>query len=144
MKKVEFALEVYTFQIDFANHVSNIVYVQWMEIGRTKLLEAVGLPIDLLTSRGIAPILARTEIAYGEPIYLGDRVRAEVWVSELRRASAQIAYRFYKNDGVLAATGSQKGLFIHLDSKRPYRMSKEMRARLLPYLAEPSTGSVGG
>jgi acyl-CoA thioester hydrolase len=141
VKKVEFALDVYTFQIDFANHVSNIVYIQWMEIGRTRLLEAVGLPIDGLTRQGIAPILAKTEIAYLEPVYLGDRVRAEVWVSELRRASARIAFRFYKNDGVLAASGSQKGLFIHIGSKRPYRMSPEMRAGFLPYVEEPPTAS---
>ena len=96
MKKLEFELEIYTFQIDFANHVSNIVYIQWMEVGRSKLLEAIGLPIDQLTRQGIAPILASTEIAYKEPLYLGDRVRVETWISELRRASARLAYRFYR------------------------------------------------
>ncbi len=141
MKKVEFKLEIYTFQIDFANHVSNIVYIQWMEIGRTKLLEAIGLPIEALTREGIAPVLASTEIAYREPLYLGDRVRAEVWLSELRRASARLAFRFYRNGDALAASGSQKGLFIHLESKRPYRMSDEMRARFLPYLADPEPKS---
>jgi len=140
VKKVEFALEIYTFQIDFANHVSNIVYIEWMEIGRTKLLEAVGLPIDQLTREGIAPVLAGTEIAYKEALYLGDRVRAEVWLSELRRASARLAFRFYKDGDVLAAAGSQKGLFIHLDSKRPYRMDDAMRARFLPYLSDPPSG----
>jgi acyl-CoA thioester hydrolase len=139
MKKLVFDLDIYTFQIDFANHVSNIVYIKWMEIGRTKLLEAVGLPIEQLTARGIAPVLARTEIAYKEPLYLGDRVRIEVWILELRRASAQIAYRFYKDGDVLAAEGSQKGLFIHLDTKAPYRMGADMRARFLRYSAEQET-----
>ena len=37
---------VHSFQIDFNRHVSNIVYIQWMEIGRLKLLEACGLPLD--------------------------------------------------------------------------------------------------
>ena len=46
MNKVVFDQEIYTFHIDFAGHVSNIVYVQWMEIGRLKLLEAVGLPVQ--------------------------------------------------------------------------------------------------
>ena len=141
MKKVEFDLDVYTFQIDFANHVSNIVYIQWMEMGRTKLLEAVGLPIEQLTAAGIAPVLARTEIAYKEPLYLGDRVRVEVWVLELRRASAEIGFRFYKDDNVLAASGTQKGLFIRLDTKAPYRMGPEMRARFLPYLNDIGSAS---
>jgi acyl-CoA thioester hydrolase len=139
VKKIEFDLDIYTFQIDFANHVSNIVYIQWMEIGRTKLLEAVGLPIEHLTAEGIAPILAHTEISYKEPLYLGDQVRVEVWVSDLRRASAQIACRFYRGGNVLVASGFQKGLFIHLDTKEPYRMSAEMRARFLPYMAAPAS-----
>ena len=32
MKKVVFDLPIYTYQIDFAGHVSNIVYLQWMEM----------------------------------------------------------------------------------------------------------------
>lgn len=139
-KRLEFELEVYTFQIDFAGHVSNIVYVQWMEIGRTRLLEAIGLPIEHLMEEGIAPILASTEIAYREPLYLGDRVRVELWISELRRASALIEFRFYKNGSALAASGLQKGLFIHLDSKQPHRMPPEMRARFAPYVAPASPG----
>jgi acyl-CoA thioester hydrolase len=141
-KRLAFELEVYTFQIDFAGHVSNIVYVQWMEIGRTRLLEAIGLPIDQLVREGIAPILASTEITYLDPLHLGDRVRVELWLLELRHASALIEFRFYKNGHILAASGLQKGLFVHIDSKRPYRMPVEMRARFAPYLApgEPDQG----
>lgn len=141
MKKLKFGLEIYTFQIDFVGHVSNVVYVQWMEIGRTKLLEAVGLPIDRLAREGIAPVLVSTEIHYREPLFLGDRLRAEVWVSELRHASAQIEHRFYKDGVVLAAAGSQRGLFVHHDSNRPYRMSGAMRARFEPYLVDPACES---
>ena len=135
MKKVDFELEIYTFQIDFVGHVSNIVYVQWMEVGRAKLLEAMGLPIGQLASEGITPVLTRTEIAYREPLFLGDRVRVEMWISEMRHASVRIEFRFYKDGDVLAASGSQKGLFIYRDSMRPYRMTGEMRARFGPYLA---------
>jgi acyl-CoA thioester hydrolase len=136
VETVRFEPEIYTYQIDFAGHVSNIVYIQWMEMGRTKLLEAMGLPIAQLTTDGIGPILVHTEIAYKEPLYLGDSVRVEVWVSELRRASALLEFRFYKDGEILAASGSQKGLFIHLDSKQPYRITAAMRERFLPYVAE--------
>lgn len=139
MKKVSFGLEIYTYQIDFVGHVSNIVYIQWMEIGRAKLLEAMGMAIDELASEGIAPVLVGTEITYKEPLYLGDQVRVEIWISELRRASALIEFRFYKNGDVLAASGSQKGLFIHRESKRPYRLTSDMRARFAPFLVETAS-----
>ena len=136
MNKLEFALPIYTYEIDFAGHVSNIVYVRWMEIGRLKLLEAVGLPVDRLLAQGLAPVLASTEIVYKQPLHLGDRVRVEVWISELGRASARMAFRFYKDGDVLAASGSQKGLFVHRASMQPARLSPEMRAAFAPFVQE--------
>ena len=64
MKKVIFEESVYTYHIDFAGHVSNIVYIRWMEIGRSKLLEAAGLPVQELLKKGIVPVLVSTEITY--------------------------------------------------------------------------------
>lgn len=134
MKKVELELPIYTFQIDFVGHVSNIVYIQWMEIGRLELLKAAGLPADQIADQGIVPVLVSTEIVYKQPLFLGDRVRAEVWVSELRRASARLEFRFYNDENALCASGSQRGLFVHRESMRPYRMPREFRAAFEPFL----------
>lgn len=134
MKKIEVELPIYTFQIDFVGHVSNIVYIQWMEIGRLELLKAAGLPVHQITSQGIVPVLISTQIVYKQPLFLGDRARAEVWVSELRRASACLEFRFYNDEDVLCASGSQRGLFVHRESLRPYRMPREFRAAFWPFL----------
>jgi acyl-CoA thioester hydrolase len=139
VEKIEFNVPIYTFQIDFAGHVSNIVYIQWMEIARTELLRAIGLAVEDLFEKGIAPILKSTEIVYKEALYLGDQVRVQVWLSELRHASARMEIRFYKDGDVLAASGSQLGLFFDLKAMRPYRLSREMRTAFQSYLA-PSPG----
>ncbi|MGB3136056.1 MAG: acyl-CoA thioesterase [Nodosilinea sp.] len=73
-----------------------------MEIGRTKLLEAVGMPVHEVLQQGIAPILVETNIIYKLPLYLGDRVQVQMWLSELRNASAIIQFQFYNGDQVLA------------------------------------------
>jgi acyl-CoA thioester hydrolase len=132
--RIELDLPVYTFHIDFAGHVSNIVYIQWMEIGRLKLLKAAKMPVEQLTQRDLVPVLVSTEIEYKVPLVLGDQVRLEVWLSELRRASVRMEFRFYNEADILCASGSQKGLFVHRESMRPYRFSDEMRAALEPYL----------
>jgi len=134
MRKIELDLLVYTFHIDFAGHVSNIVYIQWMEIGRLKLLKAAKMPVEQLTQRDIVPVLVSTEIEYKVPLVLGDHVRLEVWLSELKRASARMEFRFYNEADILCASGSQKGLFVHRGSMRPYRLSDEMRAAFETYL----------
>lgn len=127
MKKIVFEERVYSFQTDFVGHLSNIVYIQWMEIGRTKLLEQIGLPFSILTEKGIAPVLVETSIRYRKSLHLDENVKIEIWVSQLREASAIMSFNFFNSKGELAATGNQKGLFIHRDKVKPYRLTPEER-----------------
>lgn len=127
MSKIKFDIEVQTFQIDFVHHVSNIIYIEWMETGRTKLLQALDLPPENLEKEDTFPILVHTEIDYKRPIYYGDKVHCEIWISDLGFASAIMEFRFYKNETELAATGRQKGLFISGKSQKPKRLSPEQR-----------------
>ncbi|HVK03756.1 MAG TPA: thioesterase family protein [Armatimonadaceae bacterium] len=141
MKKSVAEFEVYTFHIDFSGHVSNVVYVQWMEVARLKLLEAAGASVREMAERqGVIPVLTETRIRYRRPLFFGDRVRVEAWVSELKPASAWVEYRFYRagdegEDGEIVAAGRQKGVYLHRDTQRPYRLTREERALLEPYLA---------
>ncbi|MBE9156549.1 acyl-CoA thioesterase [Nodosilinea sp. LEGE 06152] len=134
MKKLIYDLDIYTYQIDFAGHVNNSVYIHWMEIGRIKLLEAIGMPIHDVLKQGIAPVLVETNIIYKLPLYLGDRVQAQMWLSELRNASAVMQFRFYNGNQVLAAEGAQKGLFVDVKTMRPQRLSLEERTSFSSYL----------
>jgi acyl-CoA thioester hydrolase len=136
MQKVTFDQEVHTFHIDFLGHVNNGVYIQWMEIGRSKLLEAAGLFITEVLKQSFAPLLVETNIKYKVPLYLGDRARIEVWLSDLRNATGIIQFRFYNNQGVLVAQASQKGLFIDTKTLQPKKLRPEERALFLPYLEE--------
>lgn len=136
MQKVTFEQEIHTFHIDFLGHVNNGVYVQWMEIGRTKLLEAAGLVTSEILKQSFAPLLVQTTITYKVPLYLGDRAHIEVWLSELRNATGVMQFRFHNTQGVLVAEGSQKGLFIDTKTLQPKRLRSEERALFLPFLEE--------
>jgi len=131
--RVEVDLDIYTFDIDIAAHVSNITYVRWLEIGRLQLLREIGLPVEQLVASGIAPVLTHTEITYRRALVLGDPVRLAVWVDELRAASARLGFEITSGEH-LVATARQKGLFVNLDTGRPHRLAGEMRARFEPYL----------
>lgn len=144
VKKVEFEVTVYTFQIDFAGHVNNSVYLQWMEIGRTKLLEAAGMKIPSMMEEGVVPVLASTEIAYKRPLSLGDRVRVQVWLSAISGASARIEARFLDAEGVLVASGSQRGVFADTRSGCPLRITAGQREAHRPFLQETREGPEGG
>ncbi len=134
MKNICFELEIYSFHIDFLGHVNNIVYIQWMEIGRTKLLEAVNMSTHEIFQQGLAPVLVQTNITYKSPLHLGDRVWIEMWISELRNASAIMQFRFYNHQRTLAAEGWQKGLIVDRQTMRPRRLRPEERALFMPYV----------
>lgn len=134
MKKLHYQPPIYTFHIDFMRHVSNIVYVEWMEVGRGLLLEAMGMPVDRIAELGFGPVLVETHIQYKKPLVLGDTVQAEVWLSELSQASAWLEHRFHNRAGELAATGRQRGLFVEMATGRPKRLSAENRVKLEQYL----------
>ncbi len=141
MAKISIDLDVYTYQIDFLGHVNNAVYIHWMEIGRTKLLEAVGMPTDQIIKQGFAPLLVQTSITYKLPLYLGDRVQVDLWLSDLRNASAIMQFRFYNSQQTLAAEAIQKGLFVDKQTMRPRRLRPEERALFVPYLASAESSA---
>jgi len=134
MRKITFNQEIHTFHIDFLGHVNNGVYIQWMEIGRTKLLEAAGMKTHEILKQSFAPLLVQTTISYKVPLYLGDSAQIEVWLSELRNTSGMMEFRFYNGQHVLVAEGSQKGVFIDTKTLSPRRLLPEERALFIPFL----------
>ena len=134
MARVSCEFEVYTYQIDFAHHVSNIVYIQWLEVGRLKLLEAVGLPVSKVAERGITPIVAATSIVYQRPVRFGDRVKLEAWLGDFGKASAMVHYRLTNQRGQEVAEATQRGLFVRLADGKPVRLDEEDRLRFAPYV----------
>ncbi|MGE0537232.1 MAG: acyl-CoA thioesterase [Pirellulales bacterium] len=134
VQTLEFEPPIYPFHIDFMRHVSNIAYVQWMEMGRCLLLDAVGMSVAQIAEQGFGPVLVETIVSYKKQLCLGDRVRAEIWLSELSNASAWLEFRFHNGNGDVAATGRQRGLFVDLASGRPRRLTPEDRARFEPFL----------
>ena len=134
MQKISFKQEIHTFHIDFLGHVNNGVYIQWMEIGRTKLLEAAGMVTHEILKQSFAPLLVETTITYKVPLYLGDQAHIEVWLSELRNTSGVLEFRFYNDQNTLVAEGSQRGVFIDTKTMLPRRLLPEERKLFTRFL----------
>lgn len=137
MATITFREPVYTYHIDFNRHVSNIVYIQWMEIGRLKLLEAIGYPVHATDTAGFVPVLVETQIRYRKPLYLGESVDVEVWLSALQHLSAWMEFRFTRT-GELVAEGRQRGVFVETATHQPKRLTDAERSAFLPYLIKDS------
>lgn len=136
-RTVELDLEIYSFDIDFVGHVSNITYIRWLEIGRLRLLEEAGLPAHALAEGGIVPMVIRTEIDYRRALKLGEPVHLSLYLSELRSVWAMLEFQVTTGD-VVAASARQRGLFVNLATGKPRRVSPEFKARFEPFVRAPS------
>jgi len=124
---VEFQLPVYSFHIDSNQNVSNIVFIEWIEIARLKLLEQAGYAVETLKDKGFMGVVTETSIRYKKPMNLCDRVTVQLWIKDLRRISVLLEYRFFDGVGDLVADGTQEALFVSLKTGKPYRISAEER-----------------
>ncbi len=136
MNKLELYKDIYTYQIDAAGHVSNIVYIMWMEECRLKLLEEIGLPAHEVIKGGVIPVLVETKIKYKKALYLGEKVKIEVWISELKNVSAVIEYRFYNSKNELASVASQVGLFVNSNTIKPHRLTPQEKEAFLQFVID--------
>ncbi len=122
---VELAFQPKTYDIDFAGHVSNIVYVRWLEDLRMKVLDTY-LPLNILMERGIAPVVMKTTIDYKKPVKLFDSVTGTMWASEMENIKGILSAEFVVN-GTIVATAEQIGLFVKMESGRPVAFPEEFR-----------------
>ena len=135
MQKLTFEEQIYTYHIDFVGHVNNIVYIQWMENARIKLLQAMGLSITEISEKeGMLPIITETSIKYVKPFFLNNTVHVEIWVSKLFNAFAIFEIRFLNEKDELCSSGEQKVLFIDAITQRPSRLIGKYRDKFEKFL----------
>jgi acyl-CoA thioester hydrolase len=121
---VELPFQPKTYDIDFAGHVSNIVYIRWLEDLRLSLLDTY-LPLNTLMEKGIAPVLMRTTIEYKRPVKLFDKAIGKMWAGEIGNVKGILLAEFSVN-GVVVATAEQVGIFVRLESGRPVAFPEEL------------------
>jgi acyl-CoA thioester hydrolase len=130
---ITFDLEIYTFHVDFSGTVGPIAYGQWSEIAWLKLLDAIALPRHQLADRDLRPILTATTMQYWEPLHLGDRVRAEIWITRLEAALVDLKIRFYNADHGTVAEATQNWVFTDCQQGLPKVLGPEIAGRFQPY-----------
>jgi acyl-CoA thioester hydrolase len=114
-----------TYDIDFAGHVSNIVYIRWLEDLRLKWLDEF-CPLKDLMEDGIAPTLLRTEIDYKRQIKIFDTpVEGEIWISKPHKLKFFLSSRFLVNGNVMAEA-LQMGVFVKMPNLRPVRIPEQI------------------
>lgn len=119
---IEHDIFVSTYDIDFAGHVSNTVYLCWLEDMRLKMFDKY-CPLQNFLADGMTPILVSTEIHYKKAIRLFDKPLGTMWVSDRSMTTLTIQAEIYVED-VLCTTAKHVGVFVDMAKMKPIRMPK--------------------
>lgn len=109
-------LQVNTFDIDIAGHLNNIVYVQWIEILRTKLFTDF-FDFKNIVNSNKYPVVISTNIDYKKQIKLFDEVEASFWLDKTEKCFCYFKFEVKVND-ILMAKALQKCVIIELGTNK--------------------------
>ncbi|HEY7472620.1 MAG TPA: thioesterase family protein [Gemmatimonadota bacterium] len=122
------AVEVRYAETDQQGVAYHANYLVWMEIGRTKHLEALGLPYGRLEARGLLFSVMDASVRFAGPVRYEDRVSIATRVAGIRSRAVTFGYEL-DVEGRPVATGETT--LIALDrERRPRRIPADVAAAL--------------
>jgi acyl-CoA thioester hydrolase len=117
-------LAVRLYDIDFNGHVSNIVYIRWLEDIRTVAFERI-MPLKSCLDLGQTPVLIRTDIRYRRPVKMFDQPKGRIWVTGYTKTSFTLEAEIRVN-GECCADATQKLCFVYLKTGKLTRLPEEI------------------
>lgn len=120
----ELALPVQTYDIDFAGHVNNCVYVRWLEDLRMEMLRKY-YPLERVVADGTAGILHATNIVYKRSILFLDKPAGIMWCTKLGKATMTLEAEI-RVDGQVCAHAVQRVINLRRGSTKPERWPADL------------------
>lgn len=119
--------------IDLLGHVNNVVYHDYLQEARVRIIREMMRRDDVEFSH----IVARQEIDHLRPLSLKpEPVVVEIWVSRIGGASYTVDYRVLDDDGTIAAKARSIMVFYNIELETPTRIPDEVRS-VLSQMLEP-------
>jgi YbgC/YbaW family acyl-CoA thioester hydrolase len=139
--KIRTEVQVMFFDTDCGGVVSNIAYLRFIEIARTRLAEKLGLALVEMAETRIYPVVVRTEIDYRRAAKLGDRLAIEGWLDQVQHARFWCAFRILRpKDNTLIAECRQMLALIEMPSGKVLRLPEHWTKSRKPESIKYSKG----
>lgn len=126
--------------IDDLEHVSNLVYVRWVQEVAQAHSTAVGWDHPEYRALGAVFVVRRHEIDYVAPVLLGEEVELVTWIAWWKGVSSERRTEVRRlRDGAVVARAVTRWAFIDFATGRPRRIPDEIRAAFGPAAADVSS-----
>lgn len=125
--------------IDELDHVSNLVYVRWVQQAATSHSAAIGWDFEAYRRLGAVFVVRRHEIDYLRSAVLGDRIVLRTWVDSWKAVSSVRMTSIVRLDGpgdapeggTELARARTTWALVSTDTGRPVRIPDDLRERFL-------------
>ena len=126
--------EVMFYDTDCGGVVSNIAYLRYFEVARTRVTDALGLSLAEMAESQLFPAVSRTEVDYRKPARLGDRLRVSGWIQEFEKVRMYCRFAMHRigGDEALIAECRQTCVLVQMPAGRPRRIPEDWLPLALP------------
>ena len=105
MRKHIYRTRVRYNEVDKMNVVHNSVYYLYMELARTDLVRAEGVPYKRMETEGVLIPVVKSGCSFVQPARYDDVLFVETHIKYIRNASLRFEYAVKREDDVLLAQG---------------------------------------
>ncbi len=119
-------LTVVDTDIDNLGHVSNLVYLRWVQDAALAHSASLGWSEQAYLARGQAWVVRRHEIEYLRAAISGDRLRIKTRVATMKVANSVRKTEIFRADELLCRA-STDWVYVDLSRGRPVRIPPEVR-----------------
>lgn len=123
----EFRREVRPEDIDMLGHVSNLVYLRWMQSAAVAHSDAQGWPTERYRNLCAGWVVRSHQIEYLQPAFPDHGIIVRTWVADLKKISSLRRYQILHDcDGTILATAATNWAFIDFATHRLTRIPTEV------------------
>lgn len=101
-------------------------YLVWLELGRTALVESLGLSYAGMEKDGVVSPVVEVQIKYRKPLRYGETARIKTWIEKYDGLRVVYGYEIRNPRGELCATASTVNVCVDKQSFRPIAMKKRL------------------
>lgn len=125
--KLQFNVEVRSYELDSYGHVNNAVYLQYLEYTRLKYLEAVGFDYEAFCAEGYMLYVTKVNIRYRKSLFLGDTLIVETEPTKNGIASGVFHQVIKNQNGEICAEADTTWGCVSKSTGRPTKFPEKYR-----------------
>lgn len=113
---------------DELGHVSNLVYLHWVQDMAKRASAACGLDLQAYQALGAVFVVRRHEIEYHQQVLAGEELELHTWVSKWGAATSLRETRIFRVENQeLVCSATTRWAFVDFQSRRPTRIPDAVR-----------------